>query len=120
MTDFGLLTETELEDLSKAFKNELNYEFDDPTTPIDPISYRAPDGDTCLHIASRKGDLHAIKLLIKAGCNINALGDMGTTPLHCSKTQEVTDLLVQSGASLEIKDDFGRLPKDAANENNRK
>jgi hypothetical protein len=40
-----------------AFADLLNYEAQDPTSPIDPLTYRAPDGDTCLHIAAHRGDL---------------------------------------------------------------
>ena len=107
------LTPAELEQLGRAFVNELNYESDDPLTPIDPLTYRNPDGDTCLHIAARRGDIRSIELLLKAGLNINDRGDMGTTPLHCAKTQEVIEFLVANGASVDIRDEFGRLPLEA-------
>ena len=107
------MTQTELEELAKAFVNELNYESDDPLTRIDPLTYRNPDGDTCLHIAARRGDIRSIELLLKAGLDINDRGDMGATPLHCAKTQEVIEFLVANGASVDIRDEFGRLPLEA-------
>ena len=104
------LSESEIEELARAFSDVTNYEADDPTTPIDPLTYREPDGDTCLHIAAWRGDLRATELLVKAGVDIDAQGDMGATPLHCAKTKEIADLLVAAGASLDIRDEFGRLP----------
>lgn len=38
--------------------------------------------DTLLHIAARKGDLEAIDVLIASGAQINIRGDLGNTPLH--------------------------------------
>jgi len=49
-------------------------------------------------------------LLLKAGLDVNARGDMGTTPLHCAKTDEIVSLLLTAGASTQIRDTFGRLP----------
>ena len=111
------LSESELNTLVASFADVTNYEAEDPLTPIDPITYIAPDNDTCLHIAARRGDLHSIKLLLKAGLDINACGDMGTTPLHCAKIKEVVDYLIEHGASLDIRDEFGRLPLEVNREN---
>ena len=104
------LTDVELSDLAAAFRDLLNYASDDPTAPIDPLTYSAPDGDTCLHIAARRGDAQSVRLLLKAGLDVNALGDMGTTPLHCAKTDEIVSLLLAAGASTDIRDAFGRVP----------
>ena len=104
------LSPSELAELSVAFAYVMNYEADDPMTPIDPISYRAPDGDTCLHIAAQKGDVRAVALLLQAGLNPNELGDMGSTPLHLASNREVAALLRAGGASSEIINEFGRKP----------
>ena len=110
------LTQSELDELATAFADVINYESDDPTAPIDPLTYRAPDDDTCLHIAARRGDLRSLELLLKAGLDIDDCGDMGTTPLHCAKTKEAADLLIKNGASLEVRDEFGRLPLEVVRE----
>ncbi len=108
------LTQIELDELRVAFADVQNYESNDPLAPIDPLTYRVPDDDTCLHIAARRGDLRSIELLLKAGLDINIKGDMSMTPLHCASTQEIANYLLKNGAALNIKDEFGRLPLEAA------
>jgi len=39
-------------------------------------------GDTPLHVMTWRSDRHAVKLLIEAGADIDAIGDMSETPLH--------------------------------------
>ncbi len=106
----------ERDELAAAFTDVQNYESEDPLAPIDLLNYRAPDEDTCLHIAARRGDVRSLELLLKAGLDIDDRGDMGTTPLHCARTQETADFLVKSGASLDIRDEFGRLPLEVTRE----
>ena len=44
------------------------------------------NGDTALHWAAY-GDLYDVAvLLLKAGANVNAVGDVGNTPLHIAAT----------------------------------
>ena len=40
-----------------------------------------PDGATALHWAAHWDDLEAVDALIKAGANVNAVNDLGITPL---------------------------------------
>gem|GEM_PF-4776807 len=84
--------------------------------PIDPLTYIAPDGDTCLHIAAHRGNLRAVQLLVKAGLDPDRQGDMGYTALHYASTPEVVEFLLGCGASRTIKNEFGKSPvgwKDA-------
>jgi len=104
------LTPSELAELEAAFAYVTNYESDDPFAKIDPLTYRAPDGDTCLHIAAHRGDARAVSLLIKAGLDVNLKGDMGCTPLHYARAPEVVVILLASGASTSIENEFGKLP----------
>jgi ankyrin repeat protein len=104
------LLPSELEELAAAFSYEANYDSDDPTEKIDPLTYRAPDGDTCLHIAARRGNLRAVELLIKAGLDIDLQGDMGCTPLHIARTPEIVAVLLASGASTSFENGFGQAP----------
>ena len=107
------LSSSEYAELRAAFRDLMNYESNDPTAPIDPLTYVAPDGDTCLHVASHRGNLRAVELLVKAGVDVNRPGDMGSTPLHYAATPEVASFLIASGASIATTDVFGRLPLQA-------
>lgn len=107
------LSEAEIQELKQIFRDVPNYESEDPLEPIDPLTYQAPDGDNCLHIAARRGDVRAIELLLRAGFDINGIGDIGCTPLHyavSSKNQAAVDLLLRHGASRAIKNELGVLP----------
>ena len=51
------------------------------------------DGDTPLHVMVWRKDRYAVDLLIEAGANVNAVGDMSETPLHVAVGQRVCLLL---------------------------
>jgi len=51
--------------------------------PIDPIN---KNGKTPLHVASEKGNLDAIKLLLMAGASTTQLDGWGRTPQECGKS----------------------------------
>ncbi len=77
------------------------------------IRERGPEGDTLLHEACRMGSLRAVRLLIEAGIDINSLGDMDQTPLHCAvsgRFLDIIDLLLSKRASPHLKDGFGYSP----------
>lgn len=61
------------------------------------MSYVAPDGHTCLHIAAHRGNLRAVQLLMKAGLSPDRQGDMGYTALHYASTAEVVQFLLDHG-----------------------
>lgn len=106
-------TETKLKYLQEFFSDLLNYDADDILSPIDPLSYKTPEGDTCLHLAAIRGDDTAARYLIELGIDINSCGDMHNTPLHYAVRHEngpIVDLLLQSGASTEMKNEFGEKP----------
>jgi len=113
------LTDDETKELHQYFKHTINYYSDNPEEPIDPLSYVAPDGDNCLHIASFNGDYRIVELLIKSSCiDINATGDMGDTPLHYAyrrKHNDIIKLLLKYGASDEIINEFRKKPSEYLN-----
>ncbi len=70
-----------------------------------------------IHVAAVWGDVEAIGMLIRAGADINALGEHGYTALHEAVEQEhtaVIQLLLYHGADQSIKNDNGYTPKELA------
>ncbi|MEW5894822.1 MAG: ankyrin repeat domain-containing protein [Candidatus Omnitrophota bacterium] len=74
------------------------------------------EDDSMLHYACRGGDLRAVRLLVEAGADINVLGDMDQTPLHCAAAYRFLDIvkfLISKGA-VQRKDAFGYTPLEWA------
>jgi uncharacterized protein len=70
-------------------------------------------GVTALHYAAYRGSLSMVKLLLAAGAPVNTMDDRGLTPLMMAansrnKNPEVVRLLLDRGADVEAKDEFGR------------
>lgn len=108
-----MIDETLVLELKQRFRDVLNHEADDPLTPINPLTYRSPEGDSCLHLAAIRGDLRAAQLLIEAGLDVNGKGDLGNTPLHYAVQHHhktVADLLIANGASRSVVNEFGKTP----------
>ena len=82
-----------------------------------PISINEKDalGDTPLHIAAAWGDPASVALLVRAGADVNAVGDRGRTPLFCTDRVEVATILVDAGADIRHRDDQGMTIKELAN-----
>jgi ankyrin repeat protein len=99
--------------LQRRYSYLVNYVGDDPTAPIDPLTYRDSGGDSLLHIAAARGDCEAISLLLDAGVDPNLVGDMGYTPLHeaaANRQRAAADILVSRGAALDAINEFGKAP----------
>ena len=63
---------------------------------------KAPD--ISIHDAATKGNIEAIKKHIAAGTDVNAMA-YGSTPLHYSNNREVAELLISSGAKIDLSAD---------------
>ncbi len=103
------LSSEEIVELNEEFKDLINYESEDPCEQIDPLTYIAPDDDTCLHVAALRGSARAVELLIKAGVDVNHQGDMGETPLHIAIRKHHTSIinaLIKAGARTDIVSEF--------------
>lgn len=77
---------------------------------------RGPEGDTLLHVACIWGDIRAVRLLLGAGAEINAAGDMKMTPLHIAvggRFLDVVHFLLSAGA-IQTKNAFGYTPLEWA------
>lgn len=73
---------------------------------IDELNYQDNDGFTAMHTAVRSGNLETIKLLIKAGANINIPEAYGFIPLHeaiIAGNYEIAKYLIENGADAEHK-----------------
>lgn len=67
------------------------------------------------------GDDERVEAAIKADKEVVKVAMPGDgTPLHFARTRRATDLLLNAGASLTVKDKFGRTPLEAAAERGEK
>jgi ankyrin repeat protein len=108
--ELRLMDEIARKYLENAFSDLLNYDADDLLQPIDPLVYLTPEGDSCLHIAAGRGDLHAVKLLVEAGMDVNLRGDLGNTSLHYARKHahdDVVQFLISHGALPHLVNELG-------------
>lgn len=87
-----------------------------PDTPvqIDSVGY---DGDTPLHVVAWRNDLEAVLLLIGAGADVNATGEMDETPLHIAvhhRNVQMVQAMLRAGARSDVRSEFGDTSKDRA------
>lgn len=78
------------------------------------VSERDNMGDTALHLAE---DPEIIKVLIKAGADVNAKGHEGKTPLHYtarSNNAGKAELLIKAGAKVNRSSQYHVMPLDDA------
>ena len=107
------LSVEELRAIRDKYPQLREYRSDDLDEPIDPLTFVDPTGDSLLHIAARAGDLDTVELLVRAGIDVDQIGDMGCTALHHAKMkrkEDVYSFLVAHGASTLIRNEFGLLP----------
>lgn len=72
----------------------------------------AGNGGTALHLAVELRNLPIVKLLVKAGAEINARSTVQATPLHVAaiSSKPITAFLIKKGAKLNVKDELGDSP----------
>jgi ankyrin repeat protein len=107
------LTDSEIAQIQERYSYLTNYDADDPDCPIDLLTYVDSNGDHLLHIAAQRGDVATVQLLIRAGVDVNQLGDMGCTALHYARMKghdDVAALLLVNGASETLLNQFGKPP----------
>lgn len=114
--------------MSKKFKSresldQLLSSCSDTLFPADmgeaPVSIhsRDCDGDTPLHVMLWRKNTYGALLLIEAGADLDAVGDMSETPLHVAVSQgniEAVEALLKFGANPAAKSEFGKSPKEIA------
>lgn len=109
------LSESEIAEIRANYRDLLNYQSDDVHSPWDPLTYLDSGGDSLLHIAAIRGDARTAGLLLKAGADPNAAGDMSYTPLHYAHWKRHDDLialLLAHGARTDLRNEFGKLPEE--------
>jgi ankyrin repeat protein len=75
------------------------------------------DGDTALHVFAWRDDLASAKVLLAAGADPNARGEMEDTPLHVAITRRnlaFVELLLSHGADPNLRSAFGTARELAA------
>jgi ankyrin repeat protein len=81
------------------------------------VNGRAGDGATALHWAARWDDLKTAELLLEAGADVNAIDELGATPLWvaCSEVgPSMVEILLKAGASPNAALMSGETPLMAA------
>lgn len=75
------------------------------------INIKSADGRTALIEAAGNGHTEVVNILLRAGAAVNIKGPEGKTALMlAADDREVVEALLDKGAELEAKDDFGRTP----------
>ncbi|MBJ9920604.1 MULTISPECIES: ankyrin repeat domain-containing protein [Burkholderia] len=85
--------------------------------PLETIDGRAPNGETPLHHAARRGHLHGAALLLAHGADVHSVDEFGLTPLHHAAEQGHRDVVLQLiafGARPERKSYDGQTASDLA------
>jgi uncharacterized protein len=83
------------------------------------VASRSCDGDTPLHVMCWREDIEGVQLLLQAGADPNAIGDMSETPLHVAcrvANADIIGKLLAAGARSDIRGEFDVTPIDIARE----
>ena len=76
------------------------------------------DGETALHLASRRRNVDLLRILLDKGVDVNIRSTTGMTPLHVAAGDgylEVTNLLLERGADLNAQESVnGHTPLHCA------
>ena len=103
-----------LQELIDKYRHQY-WEFEE--LDLSDINQRCSDDDALIHFVARFGGPDEIELLVRSGAHVNAVGDMGYTPLHWAATEgrlEVVKRLLDLGADPYIKNEFDTTPIDCA------
>ncbi|XP_059469706.1 protein phosphatase 1 regulatory subunit 12C-like isoform X3 [Neocloeon triangulifer] len=74
-------------------------------------------GATALHVASAKGYIQVMKMLLQAGADVNGQDSDGWTPLHAAShwaQKDACQLLIDNLCDMEVKNFVGQTAEDIA------
>lgn len=109
------LIQSEITIVQNRYRYLTNYQSNNLADPIDPVTYIDSTGGPLLHIAAPAGDLSTVPMLLHARVNVDEVGDMECTALHCAHRNGHRDLAARfkaRGASTTMLDGFGKLPAE--------
>lgn len=114
--------------LEDVFSDTIDYKYEgrDPSSGEDALTVNSMlhgDEDRPLHLVACRGNATCLKLLLDAGADPNALGDMSFTPLHYviwSRSLECARLLLKAGALTHAVNEFNNTPLDDCRPGSRK
>src|SRR4051812_8030513 len=102
-----------LEALLAAIADAALPSFDPPLT----VASRTSEDYAPLHVAAIWGDAEAVEMLVRAGADVNAVGDKGYTPLLWAVREgdlATARVLRAAGASPHVRCEFGHTAAEAA------
>jgi ankyrin repeat protein len=103
-----------LQDLLQSLSDVMFPSDPERRVAIDSVGY---DGDTPLHVMAWRNDLESVRMLIAAGADVNAQGEMDETPLHVAIRQgnlPMISAMLEAGARDDIGSEFGETPRECA------
>lgn len=74
------------------------------------VNTRGEEAETLLHMAVTRGAAGDVKLLLQNGAEVNAVTDVGVSPLHraiYNGDEQIVVHLLEAGANPEMKDKWG-------------
>ena len=80
---------------------------------IKGVHHRGAFDSQVLHLAAFRGSTTDVEAFIALGADINAIGDLGLTPLHYAVLGGHADtvaLLMEHGAQQDMPNEFGETP----------
>jgi len=74
------------------------------------VHSRGVDGDGLIHYAAADGSVEDVIALLRAGADVNMIGDIGNTPIQYAAMKghnDVVQILLENRADLSIANEFG-------------
>lgn len=104
----------EIHPLFKAILNKTPKDVEQIIDAGADVNMRIPDGGkTLLHVATHRGDLAMVQMLLRKKADVSAITEAGFTALHVAaqnNNPKIIDILVAAGASVNTASKVGCTP----------